>query len=105
MNLPGNSSGGEFKIDDLWANSRLKGSFSNFSAAFLGCRFPASVFLANSPWLEKPQPPPYSNWGISEMIATQHAVVQAKAYANTLKRRTTSVAKLALRDAPIAAAT
>jgi len=35
------------------------------------------------------------------MIATQHAVVQAKAYANTLKRRTANVAKPALRDAPI----
>ena len=37
------------------------------------------------------------------MIATQHAVVQAKAYANTLTRRTANVAKLALRYAPIAA--
>ena len=36
------------------------------------------------------------------MMATQHAVVQAKAYANTLKRRTANVAKPALRYAPIA---
>ena len=36
------------------------------------------------------------------MMATQLAVVQAKAYANTLKRRTANVAKPALRYAPIA---
>ena len=36
------------------------------------------------------------------MMATQHAVVQAKAYVNTLTRRTTNVAKPALLDAPIA---
>ena len=44
----------------------------------------------------------YRNWGRSEMIATQHAVVQAKAYTHTLKRRAANVAKLALLDAPIA---
>ena len=96
---------------DLSPNSPLNDPFSKFTSDDPR-EFPASAFLANSPAGEFAASLPKSgpqgdrhyccNWGRSEMIATQHAVVQAKAYINTSMRRTANVAKLALRDAPIA---
>ena len=82
---------------DLSPNSPLNDPFSKFTSDDPG-EFAASLPKSG------PQGDRHycCNWGRSEMIATQHAVVQAKAYINTSMRRTANVAKLALRDAPIA---